>query len=103
MDRRIIRKHCNEKASEEVQMSKPREWWIFKGTSEFCSELEWNEDYSAQDVKIEPEGFYDVVCIEDMIVGGIHVIEYSEYERLLKENEHLKNVIYLAGIGMERK
>lgn len=55
-------------------MSKPREFWIFKGDSNFCQELEYDID-ADKDVKAEPDGFYDIVSTKDTVEGGIHVIE----------------------------
>lgn len=53
---------------------KPRSWWIYKGTSNFCSELELDELYVKQ-VHSKPDGFYDIVANEDTVEGGIKVIE----------------------------
>lgn len=61
-------------------MSEIKEWWISKGTSNFCSELIHDEDLDIL-VKNCPDGFYDIVSNEDTIENGIHVIKYSEYEK----------------------
>lgn len=53
---------------------KRREFWVFKGTSNFCQEMEMNYDTGAS-VKAKPGGFYDVVSSGDTIEGGIHVVE----------------------------
>ncbi len=60
-------------------MTKPREFWIYKGTSNFCNELEYNYETDT-DEKSKTDGFYDVVSEKDTIEGGIHVIEYSALE-----------------------
>jgi len=71
---------------------KPREFWIFKGTSNHCSELNWDFDTDKM-VKCRPDEFYDIVSTKDTIEGGIHVIEYSAYQALEKENYRLKSEI----------
>ena len=54
---------------------KAREWWIFKGTSNFCQELELvGPNYDTYG-KAEPEGFYDIISTKDTVEGGIHVRE----------------------------
>jgi hypothetical protein len=55
---------------------KPKEFWIFKGTSNFCQELVY-DIYKDQDVKARPDGFYDIVSTADTVEGGIHVREVT--------------------------
>ena len=52
----------------------PREFWIFKGSSDFCRELSWDSELE-KEIKCRPYGFYDLVSTENTIEGGIHVRE----------------------------
>lgn len=55
-------------------MNKPREFWVFKGDSNFCQELEY--DYESDSMrKAKSCGFYDIVSTKDTVEGGIHVRE----------------------------
>lgn len=65
-----------------------REWWIFKGDSNFCSELDMNENFV--ECKSTPDGFYDVVCEKDTVEGGIHVISYAALTEARAEIDELK-------------
>jgi hypothetical protein len=56
-------------------------YWIFKGTSNFCSELVMDDDCTF--VKAKPEGFYDIVSTRDTIEGGIEVISVDKVRRLV--------------------
>lgn len=67
---------------------KPKEFWIFKGTSNFCSELEMNEEFAF--VKAKPEGFYDIVALRDTVDGGIHTIEFSAFQEAQEKIKHLE-------------
>lgn len=55
-----------------------REFWIYKGTSNFCNEL-WLDDNCENYIKARPEGFYDCISLADTIEGGIHVIEHGAF------------------------
>ena len=77
-------------------------YWIYKGTSNHCSELVYDVD-TDQLVKNTPEGFYDLVSLSDTIEGGIPVIEYATFENMrqeylavLKENGKLLQEITLT-------
>ena len=56
-------------------------FWIYKGTSNFCSELDYDIDTDKYE-KVNPEGFYDIVSTKDTIQGGIKVIEYEACKQL---------------------
>lgn len=74
---------------------KPKEFWISKGNSKFCSDLFY--DYESDSyVKCSPDGFYDVISEKDTIEGGIHVIEHSAYQALKEENERLREALQWA-------
>lgn len=60
------------------------EYWIFKGTSNFCSELEYELD-TDQMSRCSPDGFYDIVSLQDTVEGGKHVIDYYEFEEIRKK------------------
>ena len=77
-----------------------REFWIYKGTSNFYDELVLDEGCE-NFVKNNPEGFYDIVSEKDTIEGAIHVIEYSAYAELLKQNEQLKQKLEVAKRALE--
>lgn len=81
-------------------MSKAKEFWIFKGSSNFCNELQWDDKFTSQTLKCKPEGFYDLVSTKDSIEGGIHVIEYETYDTLLakslKLREALKQIVRIS-------
>lgn len=68
---------------------KHKEYFIFKGSSNFYNELTI-DDETLEYRKNKPEGFYDIVSEADTVEGAIRVIEYSAYELLQKENEQLK-------------
>lgn len=70
-----------------------RGWWIFKGTSNFCQELEVSElDFNTLK-KSRPDGFYDIVSDADTVDGGIHVVERSALDAAVKRIEELENAI----------
>lgn len=73
-------------------MNKNKIWYIFKGTSCFADELQFDID-SEYEVKTSPDGFYDLVSPNDTIEGGIKVIEYSEYQALLDRLNKAEQVI----------
>lgn len=73
-----------------------REFWIYKGTSNFCNEL-WLDDNCENYIKARPEGFYDCISLADTIEGGIHVIEHSAYQALKLENERLEKELTFEG------
>lgn len=71
-----------------------REFWIYKGTSNFCNELDY--DFQTETFnKCHPDSFYDKVSTKDTIDGGIHVIEYLAYDNLKKQNEVLVDALNL--------
>lgn len=72
-------------------MSKLKEFWVFKGTSNFCSELDYDYE-NEKDVKCRPDGFYDIVADRDTVESGVHVIEYAAYEDLKFELETTEKV-----------
>lgn len=65
--------------------NKPKEFWVFKGDSNFCNELEFDstaEHYTDDElVRSRPDGFYDIVSTKDTVEGGIHVIDYSAFQK----------------------
>jgi chromosome segregation ATPase len=72
-------------------MDKFKEFWIHKGTSNFCNELILGDDYETF-VKANPDEFYDIVSTKDTVEGAIHVIEYEAYEeanQVLETTEEL--------------
>jgi hypothetical protein len=52
-------------------------YYIYKGTSNFCSQLELADDLETM-IKARPDGFYDIVQTKDTIEGGIAVVDKSE-------------------------
>lgn len=53
-----------------------REFWVFKGSSNFCQTLELDpHNLDGPEVKSIPDGFYDIVSTADTVEGGIHVRE----------------------------
>ena len=56
-------------------------FWIYKGTSNFCSDLQYDIE-TEMFTKCRPEGFYDIVSAKDTIQGGIKVISYEVYEQV---------------------
>jgi hypothetical protein len=77
-----------------TEARKSREFWIHKGSSDFCSELEYDHELDTY-VKARPDGFYDIVSLKDTVDGGIHVREIlpneqSEIEKLRHEMGTLK-------------
>jgi hypothetical protein len=70
-----------------------REFWIAKGTSNFCAELTMNDDLIM--VKAKPEVFYDIISNSDTVEGGLHVVEATALEQAQAEidrlNEELNN------------
>lgn len=79
-----------------------KQWWIFKGRSNFCSELVL-DDECEKEVRALPEGFYDVVSESDTVEGGIHVVEFAEYERLREENDKLIRLLNGETVEFEVK
>lgn len=77
-----------------------KQWWIFKGRSNFYSELVL-DDECEKEVRARPEGFYDVVSESDTAEGGIHVVEYAEYEKMEIENSKLKELVSWLCDGIE--
>jgi hypothetical protein len=83
-----------------MDLKSPREFWIFKGTSchgdhfEYCLEDD-------QQIKTKPCGFYDLVSANDSIEGGIHVIEKSAYDALLKVTQEQEAEIEELKIRLE--
>lgn len=77
--------------SEIPESKKPREFWIYKGESNFCHELVMDDDFAF--VKCKPDGFYDIISEKDTIENGVHVIEFSAYEQLQKQNQELINTL----------
>ena len=70
---------------------KPKEFWISKGSSNFCNELHMDEDFLP--IKVKPDDFYDIVSTKDTLVNSIHVIEKSAYNRLMQETLKLKEAL----------
>lgn len=68
--------------------NKFKEFWIFKGTSNFCSELVMNDEYAF--AKDKPDGFYDIVATKDTVEGGIHMVDYAALESANAEFKLLK-------------
>jgi hypothetical protein len=75
---------------------KRREFWVFKGTSNFCQEME--SDYVAEtSVKAKPDGFYDVVSSRDTVEGGVHVVEVfpgEDLDEIKAENARLRQALH---------
>lgn len=69
-----------------------QEYWIYKGSSCHFDNLELNDEADGM-VKSKPCGFYDGVSLSDTIEGGIHVIDYSEYERIKAENARFRDAL----------
>lgn len=67
-----------------------REWWIFKGTACHGDEKHY-DPFADADLKITPEGFYDLVSPQDTIEGGIHVIEHTALDAANAEIARLKS------------
>jgi hypothetical protein len=65
---------------------KLREFWIYKGSSNFCSDFEMQDDCETM-AQARPDGFYDVVSLRDTIEGGIHVIEYEALEDMQRTEQ----------------
>lgn len=80
----------------------PQEFWIYKGSSGFCSELIMDEECETF-VRQKPDGFYDIVSDRDTIEGGVKVIEHSAYQALKEEDERLRseNVALIALIDLK--
>ena len=76
-------------------MNKPKEFWVYKGTSNFYGELVL-DDACENYIRNTPDGFYDIVSEKDTIEGAIRVIEYSAYKQLKAENEQLEDKVYHA-------
>jgi len=67
-----------------------KEFWVFKGTSNFCQELELDYNFDSH-VKRKPDGFYDIVSTKDTVEGGIHVKEVLAGDlELEEENQKLR-------------
>ena len=58
------------------------EYWIRKGTNDFSYEIFGEGDEIVKSLS-KGDQFYDAIVTEP-IEGGIHVIEYSEYQRVCK-------------------
>lgn len=72
---------------------KPSQFWIYKGTSNHCSQLEYDYETDTYE-KNTPDGFYDYVCTKDTVQGGIHVLEAEPVLKLLREmGDSLKQAI----------
>lgn len=71
-----------------------QEYWIYKGSSCHFDNLELNDEADGM-VQSKPCGFYDGVSLSDTIEGGIHVIDYSEYERIKAENARYREALEL--------
>jgi len=67
-----------------------RQFWVHKGTSNFCNELDYDIE-AEKFVKCRPDEFYDIVSTKDTIQGGIHVIEYESYKQLEEQLQILKS------------
>lgn len=68
-------------------MKQFKDFWIYKGDSKFCNELEMGDEYVF--VKSQSERFYNMICDTDTGLKGTRVIEYSAYENLKKQNDIL--------------
>jgi len=66
-----------------------REWWIHKGSSDFCADLQWEWETDTYK-KHQPDGFYDLVLEKDTVEGAIHVIEHSAYLAVCKERDEYR-------------
>lgn len=82
-------------------MSKPREFWIFKGDSNFCNELVYDVDLNT-DVKAKPDGFYDIVSTSDTVEGAIHVVEKSSLDEANARIAELERKYKDASIEIDR-
>lgn len=71
---------------------KPSQFWIYKGTSNHCSQLEYDYETDAYE-KSTPDGFYDYVCTKDTVQGGIHVLEVEPVLKLLRELGEVKRLV----------
>ena len=71
---------------------KPKIWYVFKGSSNFCSELVLGNDCETM-IKDKPEGFYDIVSENDTIEGAIPMVELSAYQDL---EERYKNFLAIT-------
>jgi hypothetical protein len=60
-------------------------YWIFKGTSNFCSELELSDEDFETMIKSKPEGFYDIVATQDTVEGGTEVVTVESVKSQLIE------------------
>lgn len=69
---------------------KPKIWYVFKGSSNFCSELILSDDCETM-VKCKPEGFYDIVSEKDTVEGATPMVELSAYQALEAKLEILKS------------
>jgi hypothetical protein len=76
-------------------------YYIVKGDSNFCTELIYDYETDTM-VKDSSCGFYDIVCLEDTVEGGIKVIEYSEYEKLEKQLEDLRALNILTQLEAKK-
>lgn len=72
-------------------MSKPKEFWISKGSSSFCDELTFDDD--GNDCKHTPDEFYDLVSPNDTIEGAIHVIEKQAYDLAVTRIDELLTLV----------
>lgn len=78
-------------------MSKPREFWIRKGTNNFDYSTHDEDTYEdlGLDLDCYDDAFYDAIVTEPA-KNAIHVIEYSAYDKLQEENEVLKAQLDIA-------
>ena len=71
---------------------RPLEFWIYKGKSKFCDEL--NEDGERN----VPDGYLDLVSMDDTIKGAFHVVDYEAYKTVKVNLElavhALKGIVY---------
>lgn len=66
------------------EINKPQQFWIHKGTSNFCNELDYDIE-TEKFVKCRPDDFYDIVSTKDTIHSGIHVIELAPMLKMMEE------------------
>jgi hypothetical protein len=83
------------------KQKKPRDFWIFKGTSRFADKLILNDDMTEM-VKNKPEGFYDLVSKSDSIEGGTHVREVLSSEIIGDEIKEAKAEGFRAALDFWR-
>lgn len=74
-------------------MNKPKEFWVYKGTSNFYGELVL-DDACENYIRNTPDGFYDIVSGKDTVKGATHVIEYQAYEQLKNKLDTYEGRVY---------